>query len=74
MDSPQDEFYTEPRTEALAVLFRIIGRRPWDELQSWHKVLPGSRIEHIGRGIYVLIIEPGASTSIAHSERRPPMR
>ncbi len=47
------------------ILFRIIGRRSWDELQSWHQALPDSRIEHILFGIYVLIIEPGGAMELA---------
>ncbi len=61
MDAPQEEFYTEDQTQGLAVLFRIISRRSWDELQSWHQAFPGSRIEHVLYGVYALIIPPGAS-------------
>ena len=58
MDAPREEFYTEPRPEALVVLFKIISRHSWDELQSWHRAFPGSRIEHVqkGTGIFVLIV------------------
>jgi len=40
------------------ILFKIISRRSWDELQSWHRAFPGSRIEHVqkGTGIFVLIV------------------
>jgi hypothetical protein len=57
MDAPQEEFYTEHQTETL-ILFKIISRRSWDELQSWHRAFPGSRIEHVqkGTGIFVLIV------------------
>ncbi len=51
--------------ETLAVLFRIISRRSWDELQGWHRALPGSRVEHIKHGIYVLTVEPGGANSVA---------
>jgi hypothetical protein len=61
MDAPQEEFYTEGRTEGLAVLFRIISCRSWDELQGWQQAFPGSRIEHVLYGIYALIIPPGAT-------------
>lgn len=43
------------------ILFRIVGRHDWDNLQSWHEALPGSRIEHVLFGLYVLIIEPGGA-------------
>lgn len=61
MDAPQSELYPNHQTETLVVLFKIISRRSWDELQSWHKALPGSRIEHIKHGIYVLTVEPGGA-------------
>jgi len=49
------------------ILFRIIDRRSWDELQSWHEALPGSRIEHVmeGTGIFVLVVPPGGANSVA---------
>lgn len=50
--------------KALMVLFRIISRRSWDELQSWHKALPGSRVEHLMYGLYVLHVEPGGARSL----------
>lgn len=65
MNAPQEEFYPEPRMETLMVLFRIISRRSWDELQSWHEAFPGSRIEHVLYGIYVLVIEPGDARRLA---------
>jgi hypothetical protein len=40
--------------ESLFVLFKIISRRSWDELHRWHEALPGSRVEHVLYGIYVL--------------------
>jgi len=49
------------------ILFRIIGRRSWDELQSWHEALPGSRIEHVlkGTGIFILVVPPGGASEKA---------
>lgn len=58
---PQEEFYPEPRTNALVMLFRIISRKSWDDLQSLHEAYPGSRVEHVLYGIYALIIEPGGA-------------
>lgn len=53
-DNPQE------RTEVM-VLFRIIGRRHWDELQGWHRSCPGSTVEHLYRGLYVLTIPAGGA-------------
>lgn len=67
MDAPTESFYTEE--ESISVLFRVISRRSWDELQSWHKALPGSRVEHLMYGCYVLIVRPGGArrlTSLAN--------
>jgi len=62
MDAPQEEFYTEHQTETL-ILFKIISRRSWDELQSWHRAFPGSRVEHVlkGTGIFILVAPPGGA-------------
>ena len=48
------------------VLFRIISRRSWDNLQGWHKALPGSRVEHVmkGTGIFVLHIPAGGAKDL----------
>lgn len=63
MDAPQEAFYPEPQAETLMVSFRIISRHSWDNLQGWHKALPGSRIEHVmkGTGIYVLHVPQGGA-------------
>lgn len=47
------------------VLFRIISRRSWDELQNWHRAFPGSRVDHVLYGIYALIIPSGTTRRIA---------
>jgi hypothetical protein len=49
------------RTEVM-VLFRIISRRNWETLQSLHKAHPGSSVEHLYAGLYVLSIPAGAAT------------
>lgn len=59
MDALIEEVYT--KEEGISVLFRIITRYSWDELESWHKALPGSRIEHLMHGLYVLHVEPGGA-------------
>jgi len=38
------------------VMFRIISRRHWDQLQSWHRSCPGSTVEHLEHGLYVLTL------------------
>ena len=67
MIAPQDKFYPEPRTEALMVLFKIISRRSWDEIQGWREAFPGSRVEHVmkGTGFYVLHIPPAGAKDLA---------
>lgn len=65
MDAPQEEFYIESRPETLVILFRIITHESWRELQGWHEALPGSRMEHVLHGIYVLIIEAGGVRRLA---------
>ncbi len=52
-------------SEVLVILFRIVGRRSWDELQSWHRALPGSHVEYVLFGIYALVVEPGGTKEIA---------
>ena len=47
------------------VSFKIINRHSWDNLQSWKAALPGSQIEHVLHGIYVLIIETGGARRLA---------
>jgi hypothetical protein len=65
MDAPQEEFYIEPPPEALAVLFKIISQESGNELQGWHEAFPGSRVEHVLHGVYVLIIRPGGARRLA---------
>ncbi len=60
MDAPQSKSYPIEE-ESISVLFRIISRRSWDELQSCHEALPGSRVEHLMYGCYVLHVKPGAA-------------
>jgi hypothetical protein len=61
VNAPQDEVYPQPPSETLVILFRIISRRSWDRLQGLHEAFPGSRVEHVLHGIYVLIIESGGA-------------
>jgi hypothetical protein len=65
MIAPQEEFYPEPRTETLLILFRIVSCKSWDELQGWHEAFLGSRVEHVLHGIYVLVIESGGARRLA---------
>lgn len=55
------ESYHETRSEPLMVLVKIISRRSWDELQAWHQACPGSRIEHVTAGTYVLHLPAGGA-------------
>ena len=48
----------QPERTEVMVMFRIISRHDWDTLQSLHKSSPGSTVEHLYRGMYVLTI-PG---------------
>lgn len=50
-------------SESLMVMFRIISRRSWDELQGWHEAFPESRVEHVmkGTGIFVLHVPSGGA-------------
>jgi hypothetical protein len=50
-----------PERTELSVLFRIISRRSWDELQAWHRACHGSRVEHLMFGLYVLTIPAGSA-------------
>ncbi len=47
------------------ILFRIISRESWDELQRIHQAFYGSCVEHILYGIYALIIPPGGARRLA---------
>jgi hypothetical protein len=60
---PQKSIQTNP--PELRVLFRIISRRSWDELQSLQAAFPRSRVEHILYGIYTLVIPPGGARKLA---------
>ncbi|CAN5583554.1 hypothetical protein BH24ACT22_BH24ACT22_21430 [soil metagenome] len=45
----------------LSVLFRIISRHDWENLQGWRRACPGSTVEHLYRGLYVLTIPAGGA-------------
>ncbi len=57
---PHDD---QERTGGFMVLYRIISRHSWDKLQALHKSCPGSSVEHLMHGIYVLHIPPGGAKS-----------
>lgn len=72
MDAPQSKSY--PIEEAsISVLFRIISRHSWHEFQSWHKALPGSRVEHLMYGLYVLHAEPDGASWLIKKRREAGM-
>jgi hypothetical protein len=54
-----------PERTELSVLFRIISRRSWDELQAWHRACPGSTVEHLMFGLYALTIPAGGAGRVA---------
>ncbi len=47
------------------VLFRIITRRDWDRLQGWHRACPGSSVEHLLFGLFVLTVPGGGAAKVA---------
>jgi hypothetical protein len=51
----------EERTDGVMVLYKIISRYSWDRLQALHKSCPGSSVEHLMHGLYVLHIPPGGA-------------
>jgi len=52
------------RTEVM-VMFRILTRKEWDQLQAWHASCSGSTIEHLYAGLYVLTISAGGVWEMA---------
>ncbi len=48
-------------TAEVMVLFRIISRRDWDGLQGWHRSCPGSTVEHLMHGLFILTIPAGGA-------------
>ena len=52
-------------TLEVMILVRIISRRDWDRLQGWHKSCPGSTIEHLMHGLFVLTIPTGGAGRLA---------
>lgn len=54
-----------PERIEVIVLFRILTRREWDALQSWHKACPGSTVEHLMHGLYVLAVPAGGTCEAA---------
>lgn len=44
------------------VMFRIISRHDWERLQGWHQSCPGSAVEHLMHGLYVLTITTGGAS------------
>ncbi len=65
MRTPLRNSIQDSPSETLVILFRIISRKSWDELQSWREAIPGSRVEHILYGIYTLTIPPGGARRLA---------
>jgi hypothetical protein len=59
MTAPLNPSILDSPPETLMILFRIISRQSWDELQGLHEAFPGSCVEHLLHGIYVLVVLPG---------------
>lgn len=57
--------YHEGRSEPLMVLVKVISRHSWERLQAWHQACPGSRIEHVTAGTYVLHLPAGGAVETA---------
>lgn len=43
-----------PERTSVLVLWRIITRRDWDELQRFHRMHPRCTIEHLHAGMYAI--------------------
>ena len=65
MTAPLNLSITDSPPETSVISFRIISRKSWDELQGWREAFPGSQVEHVLYGIYVLIVPPGGARRIA---------
>lgn len=46
-------------------MVKIISRHFWEKLQEWHRACPGSRIEHVTVGTYVLFLPAGGALETA---------
>lgn len=57
-----------PERIEVMVMFRILTRRERDRLQSWHKSCPGSSVEHLFAGLYVLTVPSCASGACEAAE------
>ena len=53
------------RPERTELLVMIISRRSWEELQRWHRAYPGSTVEHLMHGLYVLTVPAGGVKAAA---------
>ena len=67
MTAPLNLSRNDRPPEPLMILFRVLSRRSWDELQGWHEAFPESRLEHVltGTGIFVLYIPAGGARRLA---------
>ncbi len=67
MPPPLNPSITDSLRASLMVLFRTISRGSWDNLQNWHKALPGSRVEHVMKGsdIFAVHVPAGGAKEIA---------
>jgi hypothetical protein len=54
-----------PERAEVMVMFRIISRHSWDVLQSFHRACPGSTVEHLQHGLYVLTVPAGGMSEVS---------
>jgi len=52
------------------IMFRIISRRSWDQLHARREACPGSRVEHLMHGLYVLHLGGGEAARNEADEAR----
>ena len=52
--SPAELAARAGRGDSRMIMFRILTRRNWDRLHGWREACPGSRVEHLMYGLYVL--------------------
>ncbi|HVF02996.1 MAG TPA: hypothetical protein VNA27_16860 [Rubrobacteraceae bacterium] len=64
MTAPLNPSILDSLPETLMILFRIIPRQSWGELQELHEAFPGSCVEHILHGVYVLVVLLGGAKEL----------
>ena len=65
MPPPLNPIIDDGLPETPVVLNKTTTRESWNRLRAWHAALPGSRIEHVLRGIFVLHVPSGGAKDLA---------